>query len=59
MLTDSGIKALKSKTKPFKIYDGGGLFMLISPNGAKLWRLKFAFEGKEKLLRLARIPKLD
>jgi len=58
MLTDSGIKALKSKTKPFKIYDGGGLFMLISPNGAKLWRLKFAFEGKEKLLALGAYPEI-
>lgn len=59
MLTDSAIKAIKSKAKPFKIFDGGGLFLLISPNNAKLWRLKFAFEGKEKLLALGAYPAIS
>lgn len=59
MLTDSAIKALKSKTKPYKIFDGGGLFLLVSPNGAKLWRLKFSFASREKLLSLGSYPEIS
>jgi hypothetical protein len=39
-----------SSAKPSKLFDGGGLFLLVMPNGSKLWRLKYRFGGKEKLL---------
>jgi hypothetical protein len=42
----------QSKPKPFKLFDGGGLFLLVNPNGSKLWRLKYRFGGREKLLAL-------
>jgi hypothetical protein len=32
------------------LFDGGGLFLLVMPNGSKLWRLKYRFGGEEKLL---------
>ncbi|MBN8649640.1 MAG: tyrosine-type recombinase/integrase, partial [Caulobacterales bacterium] len=57
-LTDSAIKAAKSKDKPYKMYDGGGLFVLISQNSSKLWRLKFKFLDKEKLLSLGTYPEI-
>lgn len=38
--------------KPYKISDGGGLFMLVKPNGGKYWRLAYRFGGKEKTLAL-------
>ena len=57
-LTDSAIKAAKSKGKPYKMYDSGGLFVLISPKGSKLWRLKFKFLDKEKLLSLGTYPEI-
>lgn len=41
-----------SPPKPLKLFDGGGLFLLVKPNGAKHWRLKYRFGGKEKLLAL-------
>ena len=42
--------------KPYKLADAGGLYLLITPAGGKLWRLKYRFEGKEKLLALGAYP---
>lgn len=39
-----------AKGKPYKLADGGGLYLLVNPNGAKYWRLKYRIAGKEKLL---------
>ena len=49
MLTDAKIKAAKVATRPYKLTDGAGLYLLIKPNGARLWRLKYRYAGKEKL----------
>lgn len=46
------IKNVKPKNKPYKLSDGGGLYLLINPNGSKYWRLKYRFAGKEKLLSI-------
>jgi Arm DNA-binding domain len=48
--------ASKGATTPkaLKLFDGGGLFLLVKPNGAKHWRLRYRFGGVEKLLALAR-----
>ena len=56
MLTDVEIKALSSTGKPLKKADGGGLFLLVEPNGSKLWRLSYRFAGKQKTLSGARYP---
>lgn len=50
MLTNIAIKALKPASKPYKKSDGGGLFILVQPNGVKTWRFAYRFEGKQKLL---------
>jgi integrase len=42
--------------KAYKIGDGGGLFLLVQPNGSKLWRMKYRFAGKEKLLSFGVYP---
>jgi len=55
-LSDTAIRAAKAGSKPVKLFDGGGLFLLISPTGGKLWRLKYRFGGKEKLLSLGQYP---
>jgi len=47
-LTATQIKNAKPKEKKYKLSDGGGLFLLINPNGSKLWRLKYRLDGKEK-----------
>lgn len=55
-LSDSAIRAAKPAAKPYKVFDDGGLFILVSPSGGKLWRLKFRHLGKEQLLSLGRYP---
>jgi len=44
-LTDTAIKALKPKTKPYKLFDGGGLFLLVTPRGGKWWRLEYRLKA--------------
>ncbi len=55
-LTDTAIRKAKSKEKPFKISDSGGLYLLVQPSGSKWWRYKYRFAGKEKLLALGSYP---
>ena len=50
------VKQAKAGEKPYKLSDGKGMFLLINPNGAKYWRLKYRFGGKEKLLALGVYP---
>jgi len=57
-LTDVSIKNAKPDSKPLKLFDGGGLFLLIAPTGSKWWRLKYRFAGKEKLLALGVYPEV-
>lgn len=56
MLTVKAIDAAKPKDKPYKITDGAGLYLEVSPNGAKYWRLKYRIAGKEKRLALGVYP---
>lgn len=58
-LTDSACKSAKPKDKPYKMADGGGLFLFVTPNGSKLWRVKYRYLGKEKLLALGAYPLLS
>ena len=55
-LSDASIRTAKSKDKPYKLADGKGLFLLVNPNGSKLWRFKYAYLGKEKSLSLGAYP---
>jgi integrase len=57
-LTDTAIKKTKPADKPFKLYDGRGLYLLVQPNGAKYWRLKYRFSEKEKVLALGVYPEV-
>jgi len=58
-LTDVEIRNAKPANKGYKLYDGGGLYIEISPSGGKLWRLKYRFDGKEKLLSLGKYPSVS
>ncbi|WP_338848768.1 integrase arm-type DNA-binding domain-containing protein [Massilia sp. W12] len=55
-LTDTAIRNLKPSAKAQKYFDERGLFLLVSPSGGKLWRLRFQFDGKENLLALGKYP---
>jgi integrase len=62
-LTDAKVKNAKSGPKQIKLFDGDGLFLLVAPtdNGkrGKRWRLKYRFNGKEKLLALGTYPEVS
>ena len=58
-LTDTAVKALKASEKPTKHSDGGGLFLIVSPNGSKLWRMAYRYDGKQKLLSFGAYPSLS
>ena len=55
-LSDATVRSAKPTDKAFTIYDERGLFLQVSPSGAKLWRLKYSFGGLRKLLALGRYP---
>lgn len=55
-LTDVGIRSAKPKGKAFKLFDGGGLYLEVSPGGGKWWRWKYRFGGKEKRLSFGVYP---
>lgn len=57
-LTDTAIRNTKPGNKPIKLFDGGGLYLLVTPSGGKWWRLKFRSGGKEKLLSLGTYPEI-
>lgn len=55
-LTSTAIRNAKPKAKPVKLFDGGGLYLEISPSGGKWWRLKYRYGGKEKRISLGTYP---
>jgi integrase len=56
MLSDTAIRNLKPRQTAHKIFDGGGLFLLVTPENGKYWRFKYRFLGKEKGLSLGVYP---
>jgi integrase len=55
-LTDISIKAAKPTAKPMKLFDTGGLFLIVAPSGGKWWRFKYRFQRKAKTLSLGTYP---
>ena len=57
-LSDTQIKKAKPKEKGYKLFDGDGLFIWISPTGGKLWRLKYTspVSSKEKTFSIGKYP---
>ena len=55
-LSAVAIRNAKGREKAYKLSDGAGLFLLVNPNGAKYWRLKYRLHGREKTLALGVFP---
>ncbi|EDR3942854.1 tyrosine-type recombinase/integrase [Salmonella enterica] len=55
-LTARQISTAKPTDKPYKLSDGGGLYLLVNPNGSRYWRMKYRYAGKEKLLSIGVYP---
>ncbi|EAS1760687.1 DUF4102 domain-containing protein [Salmonella enterica] len=58
-LTDTAIRKTKPTEKPFKLADSSGLYLLIKPNGSKLWYMKYRIDGKEKKLAFGPYPDIS
>ena len=57
-LNDMKIRNAKTKEKFYKITDGDGLYLHVTEKGGKLWRFRYRFGGKEKLLALGSYPEI-
>jgi len=55
-LSDIAIRKAKPASKPLKLTDGGGLYLLLNPTGSRWWRLDYRFEGKRKTLSMGVYP---
>lgn len=57
-LSEVQIRNAKPKSKQYTMFDGGGLYILIKPNGSKMWRLKYRFNGRERLMAVGGYPEV-
>jgi len=55
-LTDPGIRNAKSAEEKYILSDGGGLYLLVTPSGGKLWRFQYRINGKQRLKDLGAYP---
>lgn len=58
-LTDITVRTAKGKDKAYKLSDEKGLYLYVTPSGKKYWRLKYRYNGKEKLLALGVYPEVS
>jgi integrase len=55
-LTDTEIRKAKARNKAYRVSDGSGLYLWITPAGGKLWRWAYEYSGKEKLMSFGKYP---
>lgn len=55
-LNEAIVRNAEPRPKPYKMFDGGGLYLAIQPGGSKLWRLRYRYDGKEGLLSFGTHP---
>jgi len=55
-LTATELQKAKPRAKDFKLFDGGGLYLLVTPSGGKLWNMKYNRDGKEKKISIGAYP---
>jgi integrase len=56
LLSELKVRQAKPKAEPYKLHDGGGLYLHVHPNGSKYWRKKFRHVGKERVLAIGVYP---
>jgi len=55
-LTEAQVRCAKPKKRPYKLRDGGGLYLLITPADVRLWRLRYKLQGRESMVALGTYP---
>lgn len=59
VLTDLGCRRAKPEEKPYKLFDERGLYLFVTPAGSRIWRMKYTFAKKEKLLVFGPFPEIS
>lgn len=57
-LTETAVSRIKPRTKPYKLSDRDGLYLLIDPSGRRVWRMNFRIHGKQRTITFGRWPEL-
>jgi integrase len=55
-LTDVQIRRIRPNARPYKVSDGGGLFLWVTPSGGKIWRWTYRYESRAKLMVIGKYP---
>ena len=58
-LSETVVRKAKPKVSEYKLFDGGGLFLLVTPSGGKLWRFNYRFNGKRNTLSFGPYPEIS
>ena len=58
-LSESKVEAARPMVNTYRLFDGGGLILFVTPGGGKWWRFKYRFEGKQKMLALGTYPEVN
>jgi len=58
-LSDTKIRTAKPQESEYKLFDGGGLYLMVAPSGGKHWYFKYRFGGKEKKLSFGPYPEVS
>lgn len=58
-LSDTAIRTARPADKPYKLTDGGGLYLLLNPNGSRWWRLDYRYDGKRRTLSMGVYPQIS
>ncbi len=58
-LSEAKVRTAKPQDKDYKLFDGGGLFLLVTSSGGKLWHFKYRFDGKEKKMSMGTYPEIS
>ena len=56
VLSEARVRTAKALDKAYKLYDERGLYLKVETSGSRLWRFKYHFGGKERLLALGAYP---
>jgi len=58
-LSETKVRNSKPQENAYKLFDGGGLFLFVTPSGGRLWHFKYRFDTKEKKLSLGTYPEIS
>lgn len=59
LLSDAAIRNVRPSTKPLKLRDGEGLYLLVSLKGGRWWRFRYRIHGREKMLSMGVYPEVS